>query len=77
MTTEAQVLKVSDLARMLGRTEASIRSAINRDDTGSIPPRLNMGRRICWRRSTVEAWLRDREQAQEPAKAGGKGEAAE
>lgn len=76
MTNETQVLYVHDLARMLGRTEAAIRSAVNRNDAESIPPRMSMGRRICWRRETVEAWLRGREQAQKPAKAGGKDKAA-
>ncbi len=69
----SDVLYVPDLARKLGRTEASIRSAVNRggDD---LPPRLK-GRRLAWRTVTVDTWLAAREQKPAP-KAGGKVKAA-
>ena len=75
MTTDTQVLHVPELAKLLGRTEAAIRASVNRD-SADIPPRLLIGRRICWRRETVDAWLREREQPAKPAKAGRKVKAA-
>lgn len=70
--SESAVLYVPDLARMLGRTEAAIRASVNRE-SDDIPPRLQIGRRLCWRRETVQQWLKDREQPAKPAKAGRKG----
>lgn len=75
MANESEVLNVADLAKMLGRTEAAIRASVNRD-SADIPPRLLIGRRLCWLRATVNAWLREHEQSLKPAKAGGKGKAA-
>lgn len=74
MTTQAEVLYVPDMARKLGRTEASIRSAVNRG-TDDLPPRLE-GRRLAWRTVTVDAWLAAREKPAKPAKAGRKAKAA-
>lgn len=69
--TNQEVLYVYDMARLLGRTEAAIRASVNRA-SDDIPPRLLIGRRICWRRETVQQWLKDREQPAKPAKAGRK-----
>lgn len=69
--TESAVLYVPELAKMMGRTEAAIRASVNRQ-SDDIPPRLLIGRRICWRRETVQQWLKDREQPAKPAKAGRK-----
>lgn len=69
--TESAVLYVPEMAKMLGRTEAAIRASVNRA-SDDIPPRLLIGRRICWRRETVKRWLKDREQPAKPAKAGRK-----
>lgn len=60
MNTDTQVIYVPDLARMLGRTESAVRAEVNRGGK-NLPPRLDMGRRICWLRATVEAWLKARE----------------
>jgi len=71
MTTESAVLYVPELAKMLGRTETAIRASVNRA-SDDIPPRLLIGRRICWRRDTVQQWLKDREQPARPAMSGRK-----
>lgn len=52
---ERHVLDVSGLARVLGRTEASIRAAVYRG-TG-LPPRLD-GRRLLWNAEVVERWIK-------------------
>lgn len=71
--SESDVLYVPDLARKLGRTEASIRSAVNRGDADWLPPRMQT-RRLAWRRQTVDEFLKGLET--KPAKkAGGKGKA--
>lgn len=67
---ESQVLYVPDLARMLNRTEAAIRSAVGRGGADWLPPRLNT-RRLSWRRETVDAFLRGLEMKPAP-RAGGK-----
>lgn len=56
MSTEAQVLYVPDMAKLLGRTEAAIRSAVARGGADWLPPRLNT-RRLSWRRQTVDEFL--------------------
>lgn len=54
--SEPQVLYVPDMAKMLGRTEAAIRTAVNRGAEW-LPPSFPMGRRIAWRRADVDAFL--------------------
>lgn len=54
------VLYIADMARKLGRTEAAIRAAVNRD-VDWLPPSFKMGRRIAWRTTTVDAFLAKRE----------------
>ncbi len=56
MNEPTTVLYVPDLARMLGRTEAAIRTAVNRGATW-LPPSFPMGRRLAWRREDVERFL--------------------
>ena len=56
----SDVLYVPDLARKLGLTEAAVRGHVYRR-TGAIPQPFPMGRRLAWRRATVEAWLAHRE----------------
>lgn len=56
----ADVLYIADMARKLGRTEAAIRAAVNRD-VDWLPKSFKMGRRIAWRSSTVDAFLAKRE----------------
>lgn len=69
---DPDVLYVQDMARKLGRTEAAIRSAVNRGNADWLPPRLST-RRLAWRRETVEQFLKGLEV--KPAKAGRKGKA--
>lgn len=54
--TTADVLYIADLAKKLGRTEAAIRSGINRG-VDWLPKPFPMGRRIAWRRADVDAFL--------------------
>lgn len=55
-TTEAEVLYVHDLARMLGRTETAIRAGVNRKASW-LPPPFPMGHRLAWRRVDVVSFL--------------------
>ena len=75
--TQAQVLYVPDLAKLLGKTEASIRSAVNRGGADWLPPRMNTTR-LQWYRPTVDAFLQalDPTTAKPAKKAGGKVKAA-
>jgi predicted DNA-binding transcriptional regulator AlpA len=58
----SDVLYIPDMARKLGRTEAAIRAAVQRDQLrGSrkkaLPPSFKLGSRHAWRRVDVEEWL--------------------
>lgn len=53
---ESAILYIADLARMLGRTEAAVRSAVNRGAPW-LPPSFPMGRRLAWRRADVEKFF--------------------
>lgn len=54
--TQPAILYVPDLARMLGRTESAIRTAVNRGAPW-LPPSFPMGRRLAWRREDVDRFL--------------------
>jgi len=54
------VLCVPGLARKLGLTEAAVRGHVYRR-RGALPQPFPMGRRLAWRRATVDAWLAHRE----------------
>ena len=54
MKTGQAVLYIADLAELLGRTEAAIRSAHQR---GSIPGAFTLLGRTAWHRADIEAWL--------------------
>lgn len=56
----SEVLHIPELARLLDTTESAIRTHIARR-TDAVPPWFYRGRRICWRRSTVDKWLEDQE----------------
>lgn len=56
MNEAPAVLYVPDLARTLGRTEAAIRTAVNRG-AAWLPPSFHMGRRLAWRREDVDKFL--------------------
>lgn len=68
---EPEVIHVNDLAQLLGRTEAAIRSAIQgRPDW--LPPYYKQGARICWRLESVRRFLREYEQGEHKAKKKGR-----
>ncbi len=55
MTTEPALLRVADLATLLGTTEMQVRNMRAR---GQLPdPVKAPGLRLCWRRADVEKWL--------------------
>lgn len=56
--SQPDILYVTDLAKMLGRTETAIRAAVNRG-VSWIPAPFYMGRRIAWRREQVEQFIDD------------------
>jgi len=69
---EPEILHIPELAKMLGRTESSIRSAI-RDKAGWLPPGFKQGVRHCWRPESVRQFLRQYEAGEHrPAKMGRK-----
>lgn len=69
---EQEIIHVPQLAKMLGRSESSIRSAIQ---AGAywLPPSFKQGTRICWRVSTVRNFLKEYEEGKHtPARPGRK-----
>ena len=56
MNQQSEILYVPELARIMGRTEAALRGAINRG-ADWVPPSFHIGRRIAWRRHDVDAWF--------------------
>lgn len=60
MATEtADVLYVPQLAKLLGRTDAAIRTAVNRG-ADWLPKPFRMGVRLAWRREDVDRFLEER-----------------
>jgi predicted DNA-binding transcriptional regulator AlpA len=53
----SDVLYVADMAKKLGRTEAAIRSAINRG-ADWLPPHFHQGRRVAWLEADVDRFLK-------------------
>lgn len=69
---EQEVIHIPELAKMLGRTESSIRSA-RQDGANWLPPFFKQGKRICWRVTAVRQFLEEYEQGLHvPAKPGRK-----
>jgi hypothetical protein len=67
---EPEILHVPELARMLGRSEAAIRSAVQVMPDW-LPPFFKQGARICWRLESVRKFLREYEAGEhKPAKVG-------
>ena len=52
------VLNVPEFAQLLGMTKQSLYARRSRDPE-SLPPAIRIGRRLVWRRETVERWLVD------------------
>nr|WP_236165733.1 hypothetical protein [Pseudomonas fulva] len=58
MSEETEVLTVEGLAKLLGRTEASIREGIRRG-VPWLPKSFKMGNRHCWLKEDVRIFLRE------------------
>ena len=58
MAVESEVIYIPDLARILGRSESSIRSGLQ-IRASWIPKSFKMGSRICWLKSDVLQFLQD------------------
>ncbi|MBW1250197.1 hypothetical protein I7860_26350 [Pseudomonas tolaasii] len=74
MSKESEVIYVADLARILGRTEASVREGIRRG-VSWLPKGFKMGIRHCWLKADVMQYLldcRDGKVQTEPTKSGRK-----
>lgn len=56
MSEETEVLTVEGLAKLLGRTEASIREGIRRG-VPWLPKSFKMGNRHCWLKEDVRVFL--------------------
>lgn len=55
---EPEIIHIPELAIMLGRSEAAIRSA-RQAGAPWLPPSFKQGGRVCWRVSTVRAFLEE------------------
>jgi hypothetical protein len=74
MSEESEVIYVADLARILGRTETSVREALRRG-VPWLPNGFKMGVRHCWLRADVMQFLtdyRDGKLENKPTRAGRK-----
>ena len=58
---QPDLLYVPQLAKKLDRTESAIRQGVARG-VDWLPPRVDMGKRLAWRRHVVERWLEEREE---------------
>ncbi len=59
---EPEVIHIPELAKLLGRSEPSIRSAMQ-SHAAWLPPFFKQGKRICWRLESVRKFLSDWEQS--------------
>ncbi len=72
MNIEQEVIHIPELAKLLGRSESSIRSA-RQAGAHWLPPFFKQGSRICWRVSTVRRFLKEYEEGlHEPKRPGRK-----
>lgn len=58
MSDESEVVHVEGLAKMLGRTDASIREGIRRG-VPWLPKSFKMGAKHCWLKDDVRKFLRE------------------
>ena len=58
MSEDSEVIHVEGLARMLGRTDASIREGIRRG-VAWLPKSFKMGGKHCWLKEDVRTFLRE------------------
>ncbi len=70
MTTDLQneLIDVDDLARIMRRSPEAIHVARNRSPHTLPPGAFKIGRRVFWRRETVEGWFADEEKRQNRAR---------
>lgn len=69
---QQEILRVPELAKMLGRSESSIRSAMQAG-AAWVPPGFKQGRFHCWRTDSVREFLRRYEAGEnQPVKQGRK-----
>jgi hypothetical protein len=59
-----ELLEVLDLARIMRRTPEAIHVARNRSPHTLPPGAIKIGRKVFWRRQTVEAWFAEEEKRQ-------------
>lgn len=71
MSEETEVLTVEGLAKLLGRTEASIREGIRRG-VPWLPKSFKMGNRHCWLIDDVRAFLIHLKSGEEQKKSPGR-----
>ncbi|WP_419200932.1 hypothetical protein [Pseudomonas putida] len=55
---EPEIIHIPELAKLLGRSESAIRSAMQ-VKAPWLPPHFKQGQRICWRLESVRAFLTD------------------
>lgn len=58
---DPEIIHIPELAKLLGRSESAIRSAIQ-TRASWLPPFFRQGQRICWRLESVRVFLKDWEQ---------------
>lgn len=58
MSEESEVVNVEGIAKMLGRTEASIREGIRRG-VNWLPSSFKMGGKHCWLKDDIRKFLRE------------------
>jgi len=59
MTLPARLLRVEDLARLLGKSPEAVRVQRHRNP-GLLPPAIKIGNRVYFDPRDVEAWIADR-----------------
>ncbi|PKI24941.1 hypothetical protein CXB65_06010 [Pseudomonas monteilii] len=59
---DPEIIHIPELAKLLGRSESAIRSALQ-VQAAWLPPSFRQGQRICWRLESVRIFLKDWEQS--------------
>lgn len=59
---QSEVLYVPQVAQLLGMTEAALRAHVYRR-TKAVPSAFKLGRKLAWRRESVQEFLRRAERA--------------
>jgi len=56
----SDLMFIPEAAKKLGLTEAALRGHVYRR-SGAVPKPFKMGRKLAWRRATLDTWLAHRE----------------